>query len=273
MSIKEKLALIENLEEVQSMPSSIMVLMTKINNPRSTVDEIEKLIELDPDLVSYILRLSNSFIFGLREKIRSISRVIELVGMSNLRSMLITYFVRLLCNGISSSQVREYIWHHSLSVAVLSKTIAEKIYRVEQPNFYVIGFLHDLGKILLYMHNAQDFEKCLEQGILKGMDFVFTENQAFGFSHIEAGYYMIDKLGFSKKMKDIILFHHNPQFGPAGDMMHWIVSFANELAHYLEDNKPVDLQRYLVEINVGEKELQEIILFAQNRIKQYKEFL
>jgi putative nucleotidyltransferase with HDIG domain len=273
MSIKEKLALIENLEEVQSMPSSIMVLMTKINNPRSTVDDIEKLIGLDQDLVSYILRLSNSFIFGLREEVRSVLRAIELVGMSNLRSMLITYFVRLLCNGISSSQVREYIWHHSLSVAVMSKTIAEKIYRVEQPNFYMIGFLHDIGKILLYMHNAQGFEKCLEQGILKGMDFVFTENQAFGFSHIEAGYYMIDKLGFSKKMKNIILFHHNPQFGPAGDMMHWIVSFANELAHYLEDNKPVDLQRYLVEINLGEKELQEVILSAQNRIKQYKDFL
>jgi putative nucleotidyltransferase with HDIG domain len=273
MSINEKLAFIEKIEELHSMPSLFSTLMVKINNPKSTVAEIEKLIDMDPDLVSYILKLSNSLIFGLREEVSSISRAIALLGMSNLRSMLTSYYVRLLCNAISNLHVRDYIWHHSLSVAVMSKIIAEKIYGVEQPNFYVFGFLHDIGKTVLYMHNAQNFEKSLEQGILKDMDFVYTEKQVFGFSHVETGYFMIHKLGFSKKMKNVILFHHNPQFGPVGDIMHWIVSFSNELAHYIEDNKPVDLQRYLVEINLPEKELQEIIPSAQNRIKYYKELL
>jgi putative nucleotidyltransferase with HDIG domain len=273
MSIKEKLAFIENIEESLSIPSFVLTLMTKINNPKSTVAEIEKLINIDPALVSYILKLSNSLIFGLREEVHSISRAIALLGMSNLRSLLTSYSVRLLCNTISNLHVREYIWRHSLSVAVISKIIAEKIYGVEQPNFYVLGFLHDIGKVVLYMHNAQNFEKSLEQGILKGMDFVAAEKQAFGFSHIETGYFMVNKLGFSKKTKNIILFHHDPQFGPPGDIMHWIVSFSNELAHYIEDNKPVDLQRYLVQINLPEKELQEIIPSAQNRIKYYEEFL
>lgn len=273
MSIKEKLAFIENIEEFHSMPSFVLTLMAKINNPKTTVAEIEKLIDMDPVLVSYILKLSNSLIFGLREEVHSISRAIVLLGMSNLRSMLTSYSLRLLCNAISNLHAREYIWHHSLSVAVMSKIIAEKIYGVEQPNFYVLGFLHDIGKIGLYMHNAQNFEKSLEQGILKGMDFVSTGKQVFGFSHIETGYVMVNKLGFSKKMKNIILFHHDPGFGPPGDIMHWIVSFANELAHYIDDNKPIDLQRYLVQINLPEKELQEIIPSVQNRIKHYKELI
>ena len=273
MNIKEMSAFIENIEESQSMPSFVVTLLAKINNPKSTVAEIEKLIELEPALVSYMLKLSNSLIYGLREEVQTISRAIELLGMSNLRSMLTSYSVRLLCNAISNSHTQEYIWHHSLSVAVMAKTIAEKIYSVEQPNFYEFGFLHDIGKMVLYMLDAQKFEKSLEQGILKGMDFVYTEKQEFGFSHIEAGYHMIEKLGFSKKMKNVILFHHDPQFGPAGDIIHWIISFANELAHYLEDNKPVDLQRYLVEMNLDEKELQELIPSVQNRIKHYKAFL
>jgi len=273
MSIKEMSVFIENIEESQSMPSFVVTLLAKINNPKSTVAEIEKLIDSDPALVSYILKLSNSLIYSVREEVQEISRAIELLGMSNLRSILTSYSVRLLCHAISNSHTQEYLWHHSLSVAVLAKTLAERIYKVEQPNFYVFGFLHDIGKMVLYMYNAQNFEKSLEQGILKGMDFVYTEKQAFGFSHIEAGYLMIDKLGFSKKMKNVILYHHDPQFGPAGDIMHWIVSFANELAHYLEDNKSVDLQRYLVEMNMSEKELQEIIPSVQNRIKHYKAFI
>jgi len=273
MSIKEMSVFIENIEGSQSMPSFVVTLLTKINNPKSTVAEIEKLIGLDPALVSYILKLSNSLIYGLPEEVHSISRAIELLGMSNLRSMLASYSVRILCNAVSSSHTREYLWYHSLSVAVMAKTIAERIYRIEQPNFYVFGFLHDIGKMILYMYNPQNFEKSMEQGILKGMDFVYTEKQAYGFSHIEAGYLMIDKLGFSKKMKNVVLFHHDPQFGPAGDIIHWIVSFANELAHYIEDNKPVDLQRYLVEVNLDEKALQELIPSVQNRIKHYKAFL
>lgn len=273
MSIKKMSVFIENIEEYQSMPSFVVTLLTKLNNPKSTVAEIEKLIALEPALVSYILKLSNSLIYGLHEEVHSISRAIELLGMSNLRCMLTSYSVRRLCSVISSSHTQEYLWHHSLSVAVMAKTIAERIYRVEQPNFYVFGFLHDIGKMVLYMYNPQNFEKSMEQGILKGMDFVYTEKQAFGFSHIEAGYLLIDKLGFSKKMKNIILYHHDPQFGPAGDIMHWIVSFANELSHYLEDNKPVDLQRYLVEISLDEKALKELIPSVQNRIKHYKTFL
>ncbi len=273
MSIKEKLAFIENIEESQAMPSFVVTLLAKINNPKSTVAEIEKLIDIDPDLVSYILKLSNSLIFGLREEVKSISSAISLLGMSNLRSMLTSYSVRLLCNAIGNSHTREYIWNHSLSVAVMSKIIAEKIFKVEQPNFYEFGFFHDIGKIVLYLHNAQNFDKSMEQGILKGMDFVFTEKQEFGFSHIETGYFMVNKLGFSKKMKNIILFHHDPGFGPAGIITHWIVSFSNELVHYIEDNKSVDLQRYLVQINLPEKELEEIIPSAQNRIKHYKQLL
>lgn len=273
MSIKEKLAFIENIEEFHSMTSIVVTLMAKINNPKATGAEIEKLIDKNPDMVSYILKLSNSLIFGLREKVQSISRAIIILGMSNLRLILTSYSIRLLCKAIGNLHAQEYIWHHSLSVAVISKIIAEKIYGVEQPNFYVFGLFHDIGKIVLYMHNAHNFEKSLEQGILKGMDFVSTEKQVFGFSHIETGYFTVNKLGFLKKMKNIILFHHDPVFGPAGDIMHWIVSLANELAHYIEDNKPVDLQRYLVEINLPEKELQEIIPSAQNRIKDYKEIL
>lgn len=273
MSIKETLAFIETIEELHSMPSLFSTLMVKINNPKSTVTEIDNLINIDPDLVSYILKLANSLIFGLREEVHSISRVIALLGISNLRSILTSYSVRLLCNTISNLHTREYIWRHSLSVAMMSKMIAEKIYGVEQPHFYDFGFLHDIGKIVLYMHDAQNFEKSLEQGILKGMDFVSTEKEVFGFSHIETGYFLVNKLGFSKKIKNIILFHHDPQFGSPEDITHWIVSFSNELAHYIEDNKPIDFQRYLVQINLPEKELQEIIPSAQNRIKYYEELL
>lgn len=273
MSIKETLSFIETIEESQSMPSFVLTLMARINNPNSSEAEIEKLIKIDPVLVAYIKRFGNSFVFGLKEEITSHAGAIKLLGMTNLRLIFTSYSLRLLCQGMKNAHARGYIWHHSISTAVMSKIIAEKVYGREQPDAYVFGLMHDIGKIVLYLHNTVKFQKSLEAGIMSGMDFVKTERLAFGFSHIEAGYFMAGKLGFSKKMKDIILFHHNPEFGPAGDKMHWIVGLSNELAHYINDNKPVDLRRYLDQISLTNKTLQEIMQNIQNHIKKYKGLL
>jgi hypothetical protein len=107
---------------------------------------------------------------------------------------------------------------------------------------------------------------------MKGMDFVYAEKLVFGFSHIETGYLMVGKLNFSKTMKNIVLFHHDPEFGPKEDKIHWIVSLANELAHYTDDNKPIDLRRFLVQIELTEKEF-KVIITAQKHVKHYKEIL
>jgi putative nucleotidyltransferase with HDIG domain len=273
MRIKEELSYIENIEEFPSMPSIVLTLMGKMNDPDIKVAEIVKFINMDPALVSYILRITNSLIFGLREEVYSVNRAVILLGMSNLKSLLTSYSIRLLCKAIRNLHAQEYIWHHSLSVAVMSKVISEKITGTAQPEAYVMGLLHDIGKIVLYMHNPDKFQESLERGILLGMDFVYTETKVFGYSHIEAGYLMVDKLNFSKKMKNVVLFHHDPEFGPAGEKMHWIVSLSNELAHYMDDNKPIDLRRYLEQINVSEKDFNLIIQNATEHIKRYKEIL
>ncbi|MCP5046305.1 MAG: HDOD domain-containing protein [bacterium] len=273
MSIKEDLAFVENIDEFPSMPSVVLTLMSKLNDPETTVTEIEQLINMDPGLVSYILNLTNSLIFGLREEVYDVSRAVVLLGLSNMRSMMTSYSIRLLCKIITNPNAQEYLWGHSLSVGVMAKVISQKVYGSEQPNAYVFGLLHDIGKIALYIHNPRKFQKSLEVGIDKGMDFVYCEKQLFGYSHIEAGYFMTGKLGFSQKMKDIVLFHHDPEFAPPGDKMPWIVSLSNELSHHIYDNKTIDLRRYLEQINLSEDEFNEVVRDAQQQVEQYRSLL
>jgi putative nucleotidyltransferase with HDIG domain len=273
MSIKEELSFIENIEEFPSMPSVVLTLMSKLNDPDTTIMELEELINMDPGLVSYVLKLTNSLIFGLREEVYVISRAIVLLGMSNLKSLMTSYSIRLLCKVITNPHAQEYIWNHSLSVAVITKVISEKIMGGQQPDAYVFGLLHDIGKIVLYVHNGKKFQDALEHGVKKNLDFVSAEKKFFGFSHIEAGYFMTAKLGFSQKMKNIILFHHDPEFGPADDKAHWIVALANELAHHIYDNKAIDIRRYLDQINLTEDEFKDIVKNAQDQVEKYQSLL
>ncbi len=273
MSIKEQLAFIENIEEFPAMPSVVLTLMSRLNDPDITISELEKLINMDPGLVSYVLKLTNSLIFGLREEVYAVSRAIVLLGMSNLRSMMTSYSIRLLCKVITNPHAQEYIWNHSLAVAVMAKVISEEVFGGDQPEAYVFGLLHDIGKIVLYIHHGRKFQEALEQGIVKGMDFVSSEKKLFGFSHIETGYFMTAKMGFSRKMKNIVLFHHDPEFAPANDKMPWIVSLSNELAHHLYDNKVIDLRRYLERVDLSEEQFNEVAQKAQKQVEQYRQLL
>lgn len=273
MSIKHDLAFIDNIDEFPSMPSVVLTLMSKLNDPDTSVAEVEKIINMDPALVSYILKLTNSLIFGLREEVYSVSRAIVLLGMSNLKSLMTSYSIRLLCKVITDFNAQEYIWHHSLAVGVITKVISEKVFGGQQPDSYVLGLLHDIGKIVLYIHDSKRFSKSLEQGIVQGMDFVSTEKQVYGFSHIETGYFMVNKLGFSRKMKDVVLFHHDPEFAPANELFPWIVGLANELAHHLYDNKIIDLRRYLDHIQLDEEQFKIVVQDAQTQVEQYRSLL
>jgi len=273
VSIKERLAFIDEIDDLPSMPSVVLPLMSRLNNPYVSVSEIEKLINMDPGLVSYILKLTNSLLFGLLEEVYSISRAIILLGMSNLRSIVTSYTIRLLCRVIRHSDVQEYLWNHSLSVGVIAKVISEKVYGKSHPHAYVFGLLHDLGKIVLYVRDSRQFQESLEQGIVNDLDFVTAEKNIFGFSHIEAGFFMIDKLRFSRVLKDIILFHHDPEYGPAEGKMHWIIGLSNELSHNIYDNKPIELPRFLVPLELSEEELVEVIMTAQKQVEQYRELV
>lgn len=272
-SLKEKLAFIEKIEEIPSMPSVVLNLMQKLNDPDVTTAQIEKLINMDPALVSYVLKITNSLIFGLREEVYNVRRAVALIGVTNLKSLLTSYSIRLLCRAITHAEAQQYIWGHSVAVAVLAREISIQIFGKEQPEAYVLGLLHDIGKIVLYIHNSNAFLESLELGIAKNMDFVYAEKERFGFSHVETGYYMTGKMGFSKRMKDVVLFHHDPEFSSGDDKLTWIIALANEIAHYLYDNKVIDMRRYLENVNLSQDGFKEVVEKAQIQVQEYQSIL
>lgn len=255
------------------MPSVVLNLMSRLNNPDISIAEIEKYISMDPALVSYILRIVNSLIFGLREEVYSIRRGVTLIGMSNLKSLLTSYSIRMMCKSITHPEAQHYLWRHSLAVAVLSREISRAACSREEPQAYIVGLLHDVGKIVLYMREAKGFLESLEMGVARNMDFVMAEKRLYGYSHIEAGYFMMIKMGFPKMLKDVVLFHHDPEFASSDDMLVWVVSLANELAHHLYDNKNIDIRRYLEKVNLSEEQFRVVVQSAQLQVQQFQSIM
>ncbi|MCP4216130.1 MAG: HDOD domain-containing protein, partial [bacterium] len=211
-TLQEKLKFIETFEGIPPMPAVVMNLLSKLDDPRVKMKEIEQIMSVDPALVSYFLRVANSPLLGLRSKVLNVSKAISVVGLARLKTMLIAYGVRFLYKTIKHPEIRDYLWEHAIHVGVLAKMINELIFKTRHKDIYVYGLLHDIGKIVLLMHAPDKFNEAMELGMDKRFDGVTAEAEHFGFSHIEAGYFLVSKLGFPEEMKEIILFHHNPEY-------------------------------------------------------------
>ncbi len=60
-----------------------------ISDDKSTMEEFEEIIRLDPTLVVRLLRLVNSAYYSLRNKVTSISEAVVFIGSDSLRNMVV----------------------------------------------------------------------------------------------------------------------------------------------------------------------------------------
>lgn len=77
-----KKKLIQKIDSLPPLPSSIIELSDFKQIKNSTPEKLVKIIEQDPLMVTTILRVANSSMFGFRSKVDTLSRAIHLLGMN-----------------------------------------------------------------------------------------------------------------------------------------------------------------------------------------------
>ncbi len=274
LSLKEKIKVIEKIENIPAMPIVVSNIISKLNDPNATNKELEELISLDPVLVSFILKIVNSPFYGTRSEVLTISKALFIMGIKNLKILMMGYGAQTVFQTMENKKIQDYLWKHSISVGVLSKLLSEQFFKVVHSEAYVSGLLHDIGKIVLFSHDKKRFIQSLisEKGKMK--NFVDSEQELFGFSHIETGYFLISKLGFSGTIKDIILYHHYPEYASENDSLVWIVGLADEMSYYLEDQiddetlfDNIDL--YMKKLGLNEDQIGQVIADSVDEIEAY----
>ena len=126
-------------------PSIMEQLLPEIKSPNANLNLIGKLISKDVGLTTGILRVVNAPFFGLRSKISSVEKAINLIGLINL-SKLVT--------GISIKQAMTrgdltHFWETAESIANISGKISNQFAPNIREDAYVFGLLQNVGVALI----------------------------------------------------------------------------------------------------------------------------
>jgi putative nucleotidyltransferase with HDIG domain len=272
MNLKEGFEFIDKIEELSAMPAIALDIMGMLNDPSSAVKDIVAKVRLDQAMVSYILKHCNSPFYGIRQEVNSIARAISLLGFTNLKSILMSYFMRNLYHLSGKNEIKEYLWKHSVAVAIFSKNLSH-IFKMDADEGYVAGLLHDIGKIVLYLDDSNTYQnivKMVEEG--KG-DFLSSEKQMLQFTHVDIGYILLEKWKFSQILKDVILYHHDLQLFVGTDKIIGVVCFADHLAHVFMERRYENLDGFMEQFNIKESTLDQLVEKSTVEIEQFYSLL
>lgn len=201
---------VDQFSKVATFPHVVAQLTQLINDQRSTMQEFEKIIQMDPILVVRVLKLVNSSAFSLVQKVDSISRAIAFLGMKNLHNIAITDTLHGMFGedeAIHDNFSRKHLWLHSAATAVTSKMVAERIFGQRGDEAYLSAILHNIGIIIEAQIRPDEFLAICKA--CKG-DTLLTEleQKTFHTDHSQVGYLITQEWNMPKAVSKAILAHH-----------------------------------------------------------------
>ena len=203
---------VNSISHIATLPEITLKIIELVENPRSTAQDLNKLISNDPALVSRILKVVNSAFYGLPGQIGSINRAIVLLGLNAVKNIVIAASLTKLFRGgrVSPHFSAKDLWTHSIAVGVLSKMIVARLNNALPDEAFLAGLIHDMGILVELQAFREPLVEIAERASRETIRYVDLETQIIGVDHQALGAGLTMKWKFPRSFQYVTGHHHNP---------------------------------------------------------------
>lgn len=202
--------LVEQIDTIPSLPIVVADALQVIDALDAGPKELAAVLYKDQGLTTTILKFANSAYYGFNRKISTITEAIVILGFNTIRSLLLAASVQRAVGG----EVKGYdlaqgeLWKHSIICAMTARSIARRVGFPGVEQAFIAGLIHDIGKVILSMHVASQFEELMTIVSEQKLNFSQAEKQLFGADHAEIGGLVAERWNLPEDLVDAIAHHH-----------------------------------------------------------------
>lgn len=202
--------ILNEVRDLPTFPENILELEKLCSNPEVDYRLVADRLSVDPSLSVSVLKLSNSAAFITRRRIDTISEAINLIGMKNLRSIIIASSARRILDERYSSF--RQVWDHCNKTAFYARQLSLTFGQGKiAQSVYLAALLHDLGKIVLLSTSSALSEWMFTITRDRGMrTSTVIEEVSIGISHSSIGEKIARKWNLPEYLVETIQWHHAP---------------------------------------------------------------
>ena len=197
MSLVDANEVLRVSQELVSPPEIYTRLQELLADPDWTPEEVAHVIEHDPGLSGRLLKLVNSPLYGLTTRVISIPHAISLVGIRDLRDLVLGTSVMKSFRDLPEDLFSvSAFWHTSLRNAVMARSLAQHHPAPEKLEaVFVAGLLADVGQLVLFRVLPEPSRKALLQAGREAEGLLAAERQIIGCDHAEVGARLMQEWG------------------------------------------------------------------------------
>jgi HD-like signal output (HDOD) protein len=200
-------AALADMEGLRPFSDVARRVLEYVADPDFEVGRLQVIMEQDPALATKILRLANSAAFRPREACSSIKQAIMVLGVRTLSEVATSLAMMSMFSDLSG--VGRAVRDHCASTGSLVRTMAFHKANAGS-NSYIVGLLHDFGKLLLIQAQPATYLKIHGQ-VLDEPDIIhLREREVLGFDHAVLGAHLLQKWGLPDPIPKIVAWHHQP---------------------------------------------------------------
>ena len=111
---------------------------------------ISDIVSADTALVTRVLALANSALYGPTSQIRSIDQALLRLGTRRFHTLVLTAALRQILYELGADQWQQLrdFWRHSLTTALTARALATLTRYPEPDQAFMLGMLHNVGELI-----------------------------------------------------------------------------------------------------------------------------
>ena len=201
--------LLQQTHKLPNVPDVVRELIQQLNNPNADYGEISEKVSKDQTMSLKILRLVNSAHFGLSRKVSSIDEAVVMLGMTQLKTLVIASGLAGSVSEVEGMNLKEF-WSQSFRIATIAKWYASKTDNVDPDMAFTIGLIHNIGRLLLHLTKPKLAEAIQQRVKESGTSRSAAEMERLNFTTPEAGQALLDLWKFPEELGQAVRYHKNP---------------------------------------------------------------
>lgn len=207
----ENLALIQDLQNIPTLPDRFLKIREVIIHPHSSSDDLSDIIETDIATSSTLLKIANSVPYNPHGRsLSSLPHAVARLGV--MASAEVAMSMSLLQTFTTTKSVNRVhaVWAHSYAVGMISKHFYQRLktpLTTQISTVFMMGLLHDVGQVILATRVDQsyfdrDFPPLHSQALCD------AEQALYGIDHAEVGAIVMGCWGLPSILIESTLNHH-----------------------------------------------------------------
>lgn len=194
-----------------SLPKIYYRLKALLDDPDYTMAELALLIGTDPGMSARFLRIVNSALYRRAAKIETVSHAVSLLGSKQVHQIVLGASIAEAFKGIKADvmNMRQF-WQRSVYCALTVQHLAEGNKDLERERMFMIGLLHDIGHLFMYLGIPEKAQEALLKAKKENRPPYLVERELLGFDFANLAGLMMAEWKLPESLRIPVTFHPEP---------------------------------------------------------------